>query len=478
MKGKLPPRQAIKTTLARRSLLHFTNFTFHRYIADPAHALIAKTLDSVVSGETKRLMIFAPPQHGKTELTSVRLPAFWLGRRPNDPIIITSYAASLAHTMSRHARDVIDGPRYREIFPATVIDPSKRAADHWELSSPNRGGVVAAGVGGPITGHGAALGIIDDPFASWERAQSQHERDRVWDWWRGTFRPRVWEDGAIVLIMTRWHEDDLAGRLLSEQADRWAVLRLPALAETQSDRDQRSKKLNLPLGEKDPLGREPGEPLCPSRFSKEALEEIRLDSGSLVWSAQYDGAPTLPEGNKFKRHWFPIVDAAPANARRCRYWDFAATARGGARTAGVKLAIAKGMIYIEDSRTGQWSTDPRNRIMLQTADLDAQVHGQKIPQWFEEEGGSSGKDASRAIIKYMSGHIIKAHRPTGSKDTRLEPFAAQAEAGNVKLIRGPWNGDYIEEMCAIPNGRFRDQADGTSGGYNKLARAGWARGAA
>jgi predicted phage terminase large subunit-like protein len=336
--------------------------------------------------------------------------------------------------------------------------------------------VVAAGVGGPITGHGAALGIIDDPFENWEQAQSQNTRDRVWDWWRGTFRTRVWENGAIVVIMTRWHEDDLCGRLLSEQADRWTVLRLPALAETQSDRDQRNKKLNLPLGEKDPLGRSPGEPLCPSRFSREALEEIRTDSGSLVWSAQYDGAPTLPEGNKFKRHWFPIVDASPANARRCRYWDFAATSGGGARTAGVKLSILKGEIFVEDIVKGQWSTDPRNKIMKQTADLDTQTHGRKIPQWFEEEGGSSGKDASRAIIKYMAGHIIKPDRPTGSKDVRLEPFAAQAEAGNVKLVRGKWNGEYIEEMCAIPNGRFRDQADGTSGAYNKLARSGWARG--
>jgi len=264
-------------------------------------------------------MIFAPPQHGKSELASVRLPAFWLGHRPNEPVILASYGASLAENKSRQAREIVESAEYQELFPGITTRRDSRAVNHWQLAAPHRGSMLAVGVGGPITGHGAMLGIIDDPFENWEQAQSQTIRDKVWEWWRTTFRTRIWEGGAIVLIMTRWHEDDLAGRLLQEQADRWVVLRLPALAETQEERDENDRRLGLPTGQPDPLGREPGEPLCPKRFSRSALEELRRDVGPVAWAAEYQGVPRAPEGNRFKRHWFPIVDAAPAMARRVRY---------------------------------------------------------------------------------------------------------------------------------------------------------------
>lgn len=457
--------------LARRNLLSFTRFTFPRYVADPAHALIASHLDRVVKAGPVRLMIFAPPQHGKSELVSVRLPAFFLARHPNKPVIVASYAASLAYRMSRHARGVVESAEFGLLFPSVKTNPISRAVNHWELSPPHRGALVAAGVGGPITGHGASLGVIDDPFENWAQAQSETIRDRVWEWWKGTFRTRIWEGGSIVLIMTRWHEDDLAGRLLLEQADRWTVLRLPATAETQEERDHRNGKMGLAEGLPEPLGRQPGQALCPSRFTAETLAEIRTDVGSVVWNAEYQAGPTAPEGNRFKRSWFPIVDAGPAKARRGRYWDLAATEGGGDRTAGVLLAIdGEGMIYVEDVMAGQWSTHGRNKIIRQTAELDRQRH--RVRLWFEEEGGSSGKDASAAMIKFLAGYAVRPDRPTGSKDVRLEPFAAQAEAGNVRLVRGRWNGVYIEEMCAIPNGRYRDQGDATSGAYNKLARKG------
>src|SRR5262249_51902761 len=209
-------------------------YPYPAYVVEPAHALIASTLDQVVRGAIPRLMILAPPQHGKSELASVRLPAFWLGQRPEDPVILASYAASLAESKSRQARHVVESPEYALLFPAIRTRRDSRAIAHWELDG-HKGGLLAAGVGGPITGHGARLGIIDDPVENWQEAQSQTVRDTCWDWWRTTFRTRIWEGGAIVLIMTRWHEDDLAGRLLAEQAAEWTVLRLPALAETQAD---------------------------------------------------------------------------------------------------------------------------------------------------------------------------------------------------------------------------------------------------
>ena len=462
--------ELLRRRQARAGLLAFTGYTFGTYQADPVHALMAATLDRVVAGEILKLMIFAPPQHGKSELVSRRLPPFWLGNHPDEPVILSSYGASLAERSSRAARDIVESGEFGRLFPEVDVRADSRSVQFWQLAG-RRGSMLGVGVGGPVTGQGARLGIIDDPHENWEQAQSATIRGKVWEWYRGTFRTRIWERGAQVLIMTRWHEQDLAGMLLADQPGEWAVLRLPALAETQEERDFYAERMGLPTGEPDPLGREPGEALSPSRFSAGALNEIRRDVGSLVWAAEYQGAPTVAEGNRFKREWFQIVEGAPANAQRVRYWDKAATAGGGAYTSGVLLARSGGQVFIEDVVRGQWSTGDRRAVMRQTAELDREQHG-FVPTYIEQEPGSSGKDSVTDEIVMLSGFPVYADRPSGSKDVRLEPFAAQAEAGNVRLVRSLWNGAYIDELCAIPNGAYRDQADSTSGAYNKLAVAG------
>lgn len=466
-------RELIRRRQARTSLLHFTNFTFSRYKAEPAHELIARALDDCVRGATKRLMLFMPPQHGKSELASVRLPSFWLGNRPNDPVILSSYAASLAENKSRQARQIVESNEYAKLFGARMTGAGSRAVDHWSLDPPYRGGMKAAGVGGPITGHGALLGIIDDPFENWEQAQSQTIRDKVWDWYRTTFRTRIWENGVIILIMTRWHEDDLAGRILDDQASEWTVLRLPAIAEEQNERDENNRRMHVALGQPDPLGRAPGQPLTPNRFSLDALIALKRDVGSLGWQAEYQGAPRLAEGNRFKRQYFTIIDAVPNVARWVRYWDKAASTSANAKyTAGVLLGITdQKHVIIPDVVRGKWSTGERRAVMRQTAELDAVRYGY-VDIYIEQEPGSSGVDSVQDEIKFLSGFAVHADRPTGDKDVRLEPFAAQAEAGNVKLLRGAWNGEYIDELTAIPNGTYRDQSDATSGAYNKAARGG------
>lgn len=452
--------------------MHFTKYTFSRYVAEPAHELMAGLLDQVASGEIRRLMMFAPPQHGKSELASVRFPAYWLGRRPDDPVIVASYAASLAESKSRQARGIVESEEFTKLFPGVGTRQDSRAVDHWELRPPARGGLLAAGVGGPITGHGALLGIIDDPFENWAQAQSATIRDHVWEWYRTTFRTRIWEEGAIVIVMTRWHEDDLAGRLLGEQGGDWRVVRLPALAESQDERDDALRRIGRPPGESDPLGRAAGEPLCPRRFSANALASLKRDVGSLAWMSEYQGSPRAPEGNRFKRAWFKIVEAAPAEAERVRYWDKAGTEGAGCYTAGVLLARGSDRtIYVEHVARGQWSTGNRRAVMRQTAELDRQRHANTARVFIEQEPGSSGLDSVQDEIRMLGEFPVYADRPTGDKDVRLEPFAAQAEAGNVVLVRGEWNQAYIDEMCAVPNGTYRDQADATAGAYNKLASA-------
>lgn len=471
-----PDRKAAASELLRRrsargGLLEFTRYTFPTYQAEPAHALIAEKLDAVVRGDITRLMIFAPPQHGKSELASVRLPVFWLGKRPDDPIILASYAASLAESKSRQARQILESPEYANLFPGSRIRRDSRSISHWTLDG-RRGYLLAAGVGGPITGHGARLGIIDDPVENWEQAQSEAVREACWEWWRSTFRTRIWEGGAVVLIMTRWSEDDLAGRLLRDQPGQWTVLRLPALAETQDERDTSNRLLGLPTGERDPLGRQPGAPLCPGRFSAAALQALSRDVGSLSWTGMYQGTPRAPEGNRFKRSWFGLVDAAPYKARRVRYWDRACSEGQGDYTVGVLMARAEdGLFYVEDMVRGQWSSGARDTIIRQTAERDALRYNLTVQTWVEQEPGSSGKDSALAAVRLLAGHSIRADKVTGSKEVRADPFAAQAEAGNVRLVRGAWNGAYLDELTSFPNGVHDDAVDASSGAFAKLANA-------
>lgn len=456
------------TGSAPGNLIDFTTATYPRYDAEPAHRLIAERLRSVVAGEIDRLMIFAPPQHGKSELASVRLPAFWLGHHPDLPVAIASYAATLAQSKSRQVRDTLESQEYAGLFPGVTTRRDSRAVDYWRLAAPHRGGVWAGGVGGPITGHGFGLGIIDDPFENWAQAQSQTMRDRVWEWWRGTFRTRIWEGGRVVLIMTRWHEDDLAGRLLQTQGQRWSVLRLPAVAETPQERAQANGILNIPLADADPLNREPGQPLCPRRFSLDALTEIREDVGEMVWFAEYQGTPRAPEGVLFKREWFRIIDAAPAGVRWCRFWDLATSAKEtGDFTAGPKVGVDdSGNLYIADMVHGRWEWPDARRIITQTAQMDGPGVMVGVEQVAFQLAAIQELWRDPALI----GHVIHASRPDKDKIARAQPWVARAERGRVYLVRGAWNGAFLNEATSFPVGAHDDQVDAVSGALSLLAQ--------
>lgn len=507
---------------ARKHLLDFTTYTFKQYKPDKAHRLIADTLTQVVLGKIDRLMIFAPPQSGKSELVSVRLPVFWLANRPDDPVIVTSYGASLALDKSKQARDVVNSAEFKALFPGIELRRESQARDHWKLEKvereggiekryPLKGSLLAAGVDGPVTGHGGMLGIIDDPFENWKSAQSETQRNNVWQWWQGTFRTRIWEGGAIILIMTRWHEDDLAGRLLQDQPGRWRVIRLPMIAETQTERDENNKFLGLPLGESDPIGRKAGEVLVPTRFSPAYVEEIKREVGSRVWSAEYQGVPRPPEGNLVKRDWFEIVERSPRKAKRVRYWDKAGSENEGDFTVGLLMAEKRPDYYIEDVVRGQWTVFERQKIMLMVALMDTIKYGKikfsidgkdvkitrpeviqelfsdpdfdletDLPQysiedpgvsiWIEQEGGSGGKDSVLMDIALLAGFSVRRNSPTGDKIVRAEPWISQAEAGNIKLVRGAWNFAYMNEITAVPFSSHDDQWDATSGAFSRLSK--------
>lgn len=399
-------------------------------------------LQRVTSGECKRLMIFLPPRHYKSEMVTVRYSAWRLECDPSMRLIVGAYNQLLADKFSRKARRIVEN--------RIPLAKDRQAVQDWETQA--GGGLRAVGVGAGITGQGGDLVVIDDPVKSREEAQSETYREKVWDWYTDDLYTRMEADSAVILIMTRWHEDDLAGRILaSEQAGDWTVCSLPAEAE-----------------EGDPLGREVGEALCPEKFDKAALADRRAVLGNSYY-ALYQQRPQPKEGDMFKAHWFRIVDAIPAGCEWVRYWDNAGTAGGGAYSAGGLMGrTPEGRFIVADMVRGQWSAHERERMKQQTAALDATAHG-RVTTWNEQEPGSGGKESAESTVRNLAGYNVKIERVTGDKVTRAEPFAAQCEAGNVDILRGPWNAAYLNELTSFPNGKFKDQVDVSSGAFNKLA---------
>lgn len=424
----------------------------------PHLTLMQRTLGEVLAGRCRKVMFFLPPRHGKTEQNTVRFAGYCLERDPSARVIIWAYNQTLACKFSRKIRRIVSG--------RVPLSTERTAAEEWETL--REGGVRAAGVGTGISGMGANLIIVDDPVKNREEAESVAYQERVWESYSDDLYTRLEPGGSIVLTMTRWHEADLAGRILeSEDGPNWTVVRLPALAETQEERDFWAERMHQPLGLPDPLGRAPGVALCPDRYSASDLDGIRrvLLSG---FSALYQQAPGESEGTLFRREWFQIVNAVPAGSRFVRYWDKAGTEGGGAYSAGVLMARGPdGSYYVVDVVRGQWSAGGREKMILQTAELD----GTHVDVWTEQEPGSGGKESAEATVKNLAG--FNAHREpvTGDKVSRARPLAAQAEVGNVRLVRGAWNRAWLDEASLFPSGRYKDQIDASSGAFNKLALA-------
>lgn len=248
-------------------------------------------LAQVATGGIKRLLITMPPRHGKSLLTSEMFPAWYLGTFPDRRIILASYEADFAATWGRKARTILE--EHGQLF-GVQVDKRSSAADRWDIEG-RRGGMVTAGVAGPITGKGADVLLVDDPVKNSEEANSYTIRQKNWDWYQSTAYTRLEPNGAVILIQTRWHGDDLAGRVLKEgerEGEKWDILDLPALAR---------------VG--DPLDRDPGAALWPERFDVRRLREIRKAIGEYFWAALYQQRPTEDEGGRVKRD-------------HLRYWTF------------------------------------------------------------------------------------------------------------------------------------------------------------
>lgn len=412
----------------------------------PHQIHLYKALQRVTDGVSKRLMIFMPPRHSKTETVTVRYAGYRLEQDPKANIILGCYNQKLANRFSRKTRRIVQG----RIKLAT----DRKAVEEWETAI--GGGFRAVGVGAGIAGFGGHLIMLDDPVKNREEAESETYRERVWDWFNDDIYTRLEPDASMILTMTRWHDDDLAGRLLKEMAEggeHWDVVSLPAIAE-----------------DNDPLKRKPGEALCPERYDIAALEARRKKLGAYSFAALFQQRPVPVEGALFKRAWFEnkIVDKSPEGLRWARGYDLAVSQKTSADyTASFRCAYdTKGNLYIADGFRKRIEFPEQQRYVIKRmVDEKATQHG--------IEKALHGEALVQSIRRVPAVRSIplKAVKVDTDKYTRALAWANLAEEGKVYLVRGGWNGDFLDEVCRFTGkgDTHDDQVDAVSIAVGMLA---------
>ena len=437
-----------KATIAREilarktALMSFPAFTERLGFKQAAHhRLLSTKLESVERGAIKRLMVFMPPGAAKSTYANVLFTAWYLGRNPERSIIAASYGQELADKFGRRARNILGSADFAQVFDCG-LSGDNAAANRWATG---RGGeYLATGVGGAVTGNRADGAIIDDPVKGREEASSALVRERTKDWYRDDLWTRLKPGAWIVLIMTRWHEDDLAGWLLAEQdrgGERWEVLRLPALAEAD-----------------DPLGREVGEALWPEWFTSGMFAEAQRDQRR--WSALYQQRPAPEAGDYFDVSWLRSYTVAPSRETLTVYGasDYAVTASGGDYTVHVVVGVdPDDRIYLLDLWRDQSASD---RWIEAFCDL---VLKWKPLGWAEETGqirASLGPFLDRRQIE-RSAYVARTAFPTrGDKAVRAQSIRGRAALGGLYLpTDAPWRSDLVAEMMSFPAGVHDDQVD-------------------
>ena len=444
-------QELAKRILSRKRLLPFVERFNPDYLAGWVHKDICQRLEKfseqVANKESPRLMLFMPPRHGKSTLASVAFPAWHLGRHPDHEFISCSYSGSLAMSFSRKVRQLLREPVYKNVFEKSRLDKDSQSVESWQTTQ--GGGYVAAGVGGGITGKGANVLVIDDPVKNREDAESDNNREATWDWYTSTAYTRLSPGGGILVILTRWHDDDLAGRLLKQAedgADQWEVIRYPAIAEI------------------DENFRKQGESLHPERYNVDALEQIRKAIGPRDWSALYQQNPVSDEGDYFSRDMIRYYEYDEIDTAELNYycaWDLAIGQRDrNDYSVGIVVGIDEyDHLYVVDVVRGKYDGF---ELVEQILDL--------YETW------------RPGIVGIERGHIEMALGPFLQKRTRERGLSeayfkdlkvgrrdkeARARAIQGRMQQGMvyfpkdavWTGTMVAELLRFPNGAHDDQVD-------------------
>lgn len=415
------------------------------------HLLLLGELADLAARRSDRLVVAMPPGSAKSTYASVIFPAWLLLHRPRTRIIAACHTEQLAAYFGRQVRALLAAAP--EPGGAALARDDRAATRFATVAG---GGYFGVGVRGPLAGRRADMILIDDPVKSWAEADSPAAREALWNWFRADLTTRLAPGGRIALVMTRWHEDDLAGRLL-EAGDGWRRLILPALAEAAGD----------------PLGRAPGEPLWPAQENLTALKRRRTVLGPRAWAALYQQHPRSDAEAMFPTGRIAVLEEAPSCRRVVRAWDLAATAAGGSApdpdwTVGVKLGRTEdgGVAVLDVVRLRAGPAAVADTI-VQTAKLDGRGVLIALPQ----DPGQAGKQQVAWLSGLLEGFRVAASPESGAKITRAAPVAACIEAGRMALLRGAWNRAFLDELRDFPGGRKDDQVDALARGVALLAEA-------
>lgn len=443
---------------AKSHLLPFTLHTMRDvqgnclYEANWHHRVIAKYLDLFMDKKIKRLLLSAPPRHGKTELVSRRLPAMILGRYPDSSIICTSYSNDLASLLSSEVQEIIMSGYYKELFPGTRI--GKELGKNSNTICTNalfqivgrRGFYRACGIGGGISGMGADYAIIDDPIKDAEEAYSKTIKEKIWHWYQSTLRTRLEKDACVLLTLTRWFEDDLAGRLLGsikKTGEEWTILNFPAIKEPVPH-----------LAEEDT--RDWHEALWPQKYDKDALTVIRK-TNQKWWDAMYQGNPKMAGGAIIQLDWFKVYKTIPAGSEVVditQFWDTAQKAdevKNAPWVCGTWVRTQKGYYLIDVYRT--WHDYPGGLAAVKA------LYNKYKPHRVVIEDKSTGSTILQ-VLQQQTLIPCVPFLPKGDKEVRLHAESGAIEQGHVYLPeQAGWLNLFREEIGSLPNFPTKDQGD-------------------
>ena len=412
---------------------------FHRHIADKCQALF--------EGKIQNLMVFMPPQHGKSEIISRSFPAWALGKNPDAKIVGTSYSSNLAEQFSRSIQRIIDKDEYNAIFPDTYLNGSNvrtitrgylRNIDIFECVG-HKGYYKSVGVGGSLTGTPADIAIIDDPVKDALEAYSELQRERVWDWYNSVLSTRLHNNSRQVFVMTRWHEDDLAGRILARERDKWDVVSIPAICEKEGD-DGISK-------------RHVGDALWPDRHSLDKLLAQKARSPQ-QFASLYQQRPTIEGGNVVKREWFQHISRTDFNALRWQepihfFLDTAYDKRGahGNDPSGILAACKiKNNIYLVHAAKAYKEMPD----LLRWLPIYIDTWGDRATSMLCIEPKANGKSVVQMLKEISNLNVKYTPSPSDSKMARICAVTPKIECGKVIIVDGDWTEDFLNELCGFP----------------------------
>lgn len=452
-------KEAMEREKAQAHFMEYVKVMWPGFIHGRHHALMAKKFEEIASGKLKRLIINMPPRHTKSEFASYLLPSWFLGKYPNKKVIQTSNTGDLAVNFGRKVRNLVSGEQYAKIFPDVALRQDSKSAGRWATNK--NGEYFAIGVGGTVTGKGADLLIIDDPHSEQEAALAVGNPavfDSVYEWYTSGPRQRLQPGGAIVIVMTRWAERDLTGRVLKDAGkrdalDEWEVIELPAIMPS-------------------------GKPLWPEFWSLKELEDLREELPPSKWNAQYQQAPTGEEGAIVKREWWKVweKDDPPTCQFIIQSWDTAFTKN---ERSDYSACTTWGVFHLnEDERDV-------NIIML-----DAFQKRMEFPElkdkamdlykyWEPDACIIEAKAAGAPLVFELRqlGIPVSEYTPVRGNDkfVRLNSVSDLFRSGKVWAPDTRWANEVMDQMAAFPNAEHDDLVDSSVQALIRFRQGGFLR---